>query len=86
MSTNTSPPERQFALTSDELSFWNDNGYFVRYDVFTEKENNILRQIADDIIDGKRPFPTENIDQNALVRDGKVEASGIHAILSLIHI
>ena len=86
MSTNTSPLKRKFALTSEERSFWDENGYFVRYDVFTEKENEILRQIADDIVDGKRPFPTANIDRNALVRDGKVEASGIHAMHKIHHV
>ena len=86
MSTNNSIQERKFALTTDEQSFWKENGYLVRYDVFTEKENNILRQIADDIVDGKRPFPTENINQNALVRDGKSEASGINAMHKIHHV
>ena len=53
MDTNISPLAQQFALTSEEQSAWKENGYFVRYDVFTEKENGILRQIADDIVDGK---------------------------------
>ena len=60
MSTNTSPLERKFALRSEEQSAWDENGYFVRYNVFTEEENDILRQIADDIVDGRRPFPTDN--------------------------
>ena len=85
MGTNSSLPERRFALTSDEQSSWEENGYFVRYDVFTERENDVLRQIADDIAVGKRPFPTGNIDQNALVRDGKAEASGIHAMHKIHH-
>ena len=86
MDTNASLPGRQFALTPDEQSSWKENGYFVRYDVFTKKENDILRQIADDIVDGKRHFPTENINQNALVRDGKVEESGIHAMHKIHHV
>ncbi len=86
MSTGTSQPKRQFVITPDELSSWEENGYFVRYDVFTKKENDILRQIADDIVDGKRLFPTENINQNALVRDGKVDASGINAIHKIHHV
>ncbi|MDE0087128.1 MAG: phytanoyl-CoA dioxygenase family protein [Candidatus Poribacteria bacterium] len=86
MSTGTSQSKRQFAITPDELSSWEENGYFVRYDVFTKKENDVLRQIADDIVDGKRLFPTENINQNALVRDGKVEASGINAIHKIHHV
>ena len=80
MDTHTAPEERTFRLTPEERAFWDENGYFVRYDVFTEKENDILRHIADDIAVGKRPFPTENINQNALVRDGEVEASGIQAM------
>lgn len=86
MSTNNSIQERKFALTTDEQSFWKENGYLVRYDVFTEKENNILRQIADDIVGGKRSFPAENINQNALVRDGKVNASGINAMHKIHHV
>ena len=86
MSTNTSRLERKFAITPEELSSWEENGYFVRYDVFTEEENDILRRIADDIVDGKQPFPTEKIQQNALVMDGKVEASGIHAMHKIYHL
>ncbi len=86
MSTDTSLPERQFALTSEEQSAWEENGYIVRHDVFTEIENDLLRQIADDIVDGKRSFPADNINQNALVRDGEVEASGIHAMHKIHHV
>ncbi len=86
MSTDTSLPEREFALTPEEQSAWEENGYIVRYDVFTEKENDVLRQIADDIVEGKRPFPADNINQNALVRDGKVEESGIHAMHKIHHV
>ena len=80
MDPRTTHEEREFRLTSEEQSAWEENGYIVRYDVFTEKENDILRQIADDIVEGKRLFPSDRIDQNAFVRDGKVEASGIHAM------
>ena len=86
MSTHTSQLARKFALTSEEQFAWTENGYFVRYDVFSEKENDVLRRIADDIVDGKRSFPAENINQNALVRDGKVEASGIHAMHKIHHV
>ena len=34
----------------------------------------------------KRSFLTDNINQNALVRDGKVEASGIHAMHKIHHV
>ena len=86
MDTNTTPEERKFRLTPEEQSAWDENGYFIRYDVFTEEENDILRQIADDIAVGKRPFPSDNINQNALVRDGKAEASGIHAMHKIHHV
>ena len=86
MNTNTTFEEREFRLTPEEQSAWEANGYFVRYDVFTQKENDSLRQIADNIAIGKRPFPTANIDQNALVRDRKVDASGIHAMHKIHHV
>jgi len=73
-------------LTPEERSSWDENGYFVRLNVFTKEENDVLRQIADDIAVGKRPFPKGNIDQNALVRDEKVEASGIHAMHKIHHV
>lgn len=77
---------RKFAMTPEESYSWDENGYFVRNDVFTKKENDMLRQIADDIVDGKRAFPTDNINQNALVRDGKVEESGIRAMHKIHHV
>ena len=86
MDTNTTTEERKFRLTSEERSAWEENGYFIRYDVFKKEENDILRQIADDIAIGRRSFPTANINQNALVRDRKVEASGIHAMHKIHHV
>ncbi len=83
MSSNTTPEERKFRLTSEERSSWEENGYFIRYDVFTEAENDLLTQVADAIALGKIPFPDHRIFQNALVRDGKVEASGVHAMHSI---
>ena len=76
MGTNMMPEERKFRLMPKERTSWDENGYFVRFNVFTKEENNLLAQIADDIAIGKRSFPVGNIDQNALVRDGKVKASG----------
>ena len=86
MDGNTALQERKFRLTPKERTSWDENGYFVRYGVFTKEENDVLRQIADDIAIGKRLFPTSNIDQNALVRDGKVEASGISAMHKIHHV
>ena len=70
-------------MTPEERSAWDENGYFVRHGVFTEQENNLLSQVADAIALGKIPFPDHRIFQNALVRDAKVEASGIHAMHSI---
>ena len=86
MDTNIAQSERKFAITSEEQAAWEENGYFVRYDVFTKPENDILRHIADDIAVGKRLFPKTNINQNALVRDGKVDASGIRAMHKIHHV
>ena len=78
--------EREFALSADELSSWEENGYILRYDVFTKNENDVLRRIADEIAEGKRPFPSANINENALVTDGKVEETGIHAMHKIHHV
>ena len=86
MDRNTTPEERKFRLTLEERESWAENGYFIRYDVFTKKENDFLAQIADEIAIGKRPFRAANVHQNALVRDGKVEASGPHAMHCIHHI
>ena len=83
MSTDTTTEERKFKLTPEERSSWDENGYFVRHDVFTEAENDLLTQVADEIALGQIPFPDHRIFQNALVRDGKVEASGIYAMHSI---
>ncbi len=86
MDTNTTPEERKFKLSPEEQSSWEENGYFVRLNVFSEEENDVLRQVADDIAVGKRPFPAANLHQNALVIDGKAEASGINAMHCIHHI
>ena len=85
MSSNTVSQKRSHGLTSEELSFWNENGYLIRQDVFTHEENDSLRKVAEDIVDGKRPFPSAHIDQNALVRDGKTEEQGIYAMHKIHH-
>ena len=86
MDTNTTNEERKFRLSPEELSSWEENGYFVRLNVFSKDENDLLRHVADDIAVGKHPFPSKNINQNALVRDGKTEASGINAMHCIHHI
>ena len=86
MDTNTTLEERKFKLTPEERSSWGENGYFIRYDVFTKEENDFLAQIADDIATGKRPFRAQNVHRNAMVRDGKTEASGPNAMHAIHHI
>lgn len=86
MDTNTTTKERKFKLTSEERTSWDENGYFIRYDVFSKEENDFLAQVAEDIATGKRPFRAQNIHQNALVRDGKTEASGVNAMHAIHHI
>ena len=83
MDTNITPEKRKFSLTSEERASWDENGYFVRYDVFNKGENDYLNQVADAIALGKIRYPDRHIYQNALVRDGKVEASGIRAMHSV---
>ena len=84
MNTDT-PEERKFRLTPKERAAWNENGYFVRLNVFTTEENDVLRQVAEAVVDGKRPYPSTNINQNALVRDGKIEEQGIYAMHKIHH-
>ena len=86
MGTHTTPEEREFKLTPEEQSAWEENGYFIRFNVFTKEENGVLRQIADDIAIGKRAFPDYHIFQNALVRDGKIKAQGIHAMHNIQYV
>lgn len=86
MGQDTSREERKYRITPEENTSWEKNGYFIRYDVFTKEENQNLGQIADEIAEGKRPFPAKGIHKNALVIAGKVEASGIHAMHCIHHI
>ena len=85
MSAESTPQDRCFALSADELACWNENGYLVRLNVFSAEENDALRQVAEDVVDQKRPFPSGHVDQNALVRDGKVEEQGIYAMHKIHH-
>ena len=86
MNPSTTSEERKFRLTPEERTSWNENGYFIRYNVFTKEENDFLAQIANDIATGKRPFRAQNVHQNAMVRDGKTEASGPNAMHAIHHI
>ena len=85
MNTDVTLQDRRFGLRPDELAYWNENGYLVRLNVFTPEENDALRQVAEDVVDGKRPYPATNINQNALIRDGKLEEQGIYAMHKIHH-
>ena len=60
-------------------------GYFVRENVFSDEENDHLRQVAEDIVAGKRRMPMAHIDRNALIRDGKDVRSGIYGMHKIHH-
>ena len=72
-------------MTPDEKQCWERDGYFVREKVFSPGENDQLRQVAEDVVAGKREMPLAHIDQNALVRDGKDERSGIYGMHKIHH-
>ena len=74
-----------FRMTSDEIQRWERDGYFVRENVFSYEENDHLRQVAEDIVAGKRSMPMAHIDRNALVRDGKDARSGIYGMHKIHH-
>ena len=57
MPTESTPQDRHFALSADELRFWNANGYLVRLNVFTPEENDAFRQVAEDIVDRETSLP-----------------------------
>ena len=86
MNPNITSEERKFRLTSEERASWDENGYFVRFNVFTKEENDVPRQIADDIAEGRKSFPDYHIFQNALVRDGKIKARGIYAMHNIQYV
>ena len=77
--------EQQFRFSSDELAWWDRDGYLIRLGVFNAEENDVLRQVAEDIVGGKRPFPIAHVDRNALIGDGKAERSGIYAMHKIHH-
>ena len=49
------------------------------------EENDRLRQVAEDIVAGKRRMPMAHIDRNALVRNGKDARSGIYGMHKIHH-
>ena len=55
-----------FRMTPDEIQRWERDGYFVRENVFSDAENDHLRQVAEDIVAGKRRMPMAHIDRNCL--------------------
>ncbi len=52
----------------------------MRENVFSGEENTRLNSVAEEVVAGVRAFPDAHVDRNALVRDGKEQRSGIHAM------
>ena len=57
MDTQTTPEERKFGLTPKERTSWEENGYFVHYDVFTKEENDLAKAewTRPEAVNKKRP-------------------------------
>lgn len=86
MSSSVTPTQTNtFCMTPDEILHWEHNGYFVRENVFSEQENDHLRQVAEDVVSGKRHMPMAHIDRNALVRDGQEKREGIYGMHKIHH-
>ena len=75
--------EREYRMSDEELAAWQRDGFFMRENVFSVEENDLLTGVAEEIVAGARPFPTVHIDRNAMVRDGAEQRSGIHAMHKL---
>jgi phytanoyl-CoA hydroxylase len=75
----------RFALSSEELTQWQRDGFVVRENVFNPEENDALRQVAEDVVAGRRHMPTPHINRNAQVDDGKVQRDGIYAMHKIHH-
>ena len=85
MGTPATPSQiNTYRMTPDEIQHWERHGYFVRENVFSHNENDYLRQVAEDIVAGKRKMPMVHINRNALVRDGKDKRSGIYGMHKIL--
>ena len=82
-SNSETTTERSHRLTGAERERWQRDGFFIRENVFTRDENEVLNRVAEEVVAGTRPFPAEHVDRNALVRDGKEQRTGIHAMHKL---
>ncbi|MCY4483581.1 MAG: phytanoyl-CoA dioxygenase family protein [Spirochaetaceae bacterium] len=78
-----STPDHSFRLTDAERERWQRDGFFIRENVFSRAENEVLNKAAEEVVAGTRPFPAEHVDRNALIRDGKEQRTGIHAMHKL---
>ena len=78
-----STPDHSFRLTDAERERWQRDGFFIRENVFSRAENKVLNKAAEEVVAGTRPFPAEHVDRNALIRDGKEQRTGIHAMHKL---
>jgi len=77
--------ERPHAFTADERAQWEALGYVVRENVFSREENEQLRNVAEEVVVGRRLMPVVHIDRNAMVRDGQAGRSEIHAMHKIHH-
>ena len=75
--------DQSWRLTGAERERWQRDGFIVRENVFTREENEALNRAAEEVVAGTRPFPSEHVDRNALVRDGREQRTGIHAMHKL---
>ena len=85
MKLEPTPDSQAYRVSSEELARWHRDGYLIREDVFTVEENDALRQVAEDVVNGTRAFPADHADRNALVDDGKEERPGIYAMHKIHH-
>ena len=87
MDTRTTSEERKFRLTPKERASWEENGYFIRYNVFAKKENDFLAQIADDIRHPENdPSGRKISTKTHWSETRKTEASGPYAMHCIHHI
>ncbi len=75
-----------YSPTAEEMEHWEEYGFIIRKNVFTEDECREFGQRAGELATGERPLPFENRRLNALVESGEVTdrtgAGAMHSITS----
>ena len=84
MDTKTTGEDRKYKLTADELSHWNDTDTLSVLTYSREKKTMCYVKLLMTLAVGKIPFSASHINQNALVREGKVEKTGIMRCIRFI--